>query len=71
MSSDLKLGKSEIILVKKYCSRVQDDDLGVLASSLPQSVVGDRSAAADILQKDKSKEKNYLRLLDAMYHQQR
>jgi predicted RNA-binding Zn ribbon-like protein len=51
--SDSKLGKSEILLIKKYCARIPDEDLCVLASSLPQSIVGDRSAASDVFQKDK------------------
>ena len=55
--SDIKLGKSEIVLIKKYCSRAKDEDLGVLASTLPQTVAGDRSAAADILQRDKEIDK--------------
>lgn len=50
---ELKLGKSELTLIKKYCSRVDDADLCALACSLPQHVIGDRSAACDILQKDK------------------
>jgi hypothetical protein len=50
---DLKLAKSELTLIKKYCSKIDDVDLCTLACSLPQQVVGDRSAACDILQKDK------------------
>lgn len=54
---DLKLGKSELTLIKKYCSRVEDADLCLLACSLPQRVVGDRSAACEVLQKDKEIDK--------------
>lgn len=50
---ELKLGKSELTLIKKYCSRVDDADLCTLACSLPQRVLGDRSAACEIFQKDK------------------
>lgn len=51
--AEYKLTKSECLILKKYCSRVSDEDLSVLASSLPQSVIGDRAAACEILQKDK------------------
>lgn len=52
-----KLGKSELTLVKKYCSRASDEDLSLLASSLPQSMMGDRAAACEILQRDKEMDK--------------
>jgi hypothetical protein len=52
-SKEYKLTKSESVLLKNYCSRVSDEELFILASSLPQSVIGDRSLACDILQKDK------------------
>lgn len=51
--SDIKLGKSEVTLIKKYCARIEDGHLHELAASLPQRVAGDRSAACDILQQDK------------------
>ena len=54
---NFKLGKSEMALIKSYCSRVTDDNLSLLASSLPQSVIGDRAAACEILQKDKEIDK--------------
>lgn len=54
---DVKLGKSEIGLIKKYCSRASDEHLSMLASSLPQSVMGDRAAACEILQEDKEIDK--------------
>jgi hypothetical protein len=53
MKKDLKLTKSEVTLVKRYCSRVSDDDLAVLASHLPQEMMGDRARACEILQEDK------------------
>lgn len=52
-ASERRLGKSEISLIKSYCSRVSDEDLSVLASSLPQSMMGDRFAACEIIQRDK------------------
>ena len=48
-----KLGKSEVNLVKQYCSRVSDEDLAILAEILPQTIAFDRSSACEILQKDK------------------
>lgn len=54
---DFKLGKSEVGLIKKYCSRASEEHLLVLASSLPQSVMGDRSEACAILQEDKEMDK--------------
>jgi hypothetical protein len=47
------LGKSEITLIKEYCSRMSDDDLANISQSLPQKVAGDRSFACSILQRDK------------------
>lgn len=47
-----KLGKSEISLIKEYCSRLSDEDLQSVATLLPQSIAGDRSAACELLQKD-------------------
>jgi len=54
---EVKIGKSEMGLIKKYCSRASDENLSVLASSLPQSVMGDRAAACEILQADKEMDK--------------
>lgn len=50
---DMKLKKSEVTLVKKYCSRVSDRDLSLLADCLPQTMMGDRSLACDVFQADK------------------
>lgn len=52
-ASSSRLGKSEMNLVKQYCSRVSDEDLAVLVDLLPQKVAFDRSSACAILQKDK------------------
>lgn len=49
---DLRLTKSEVTLVKKYCSRVSDDNLAVLASHIPQEMMGDIAKACEILQED-------------------
>lgn len=54
---ELKLVKSELGLIKKYCTRIEDADLCLLACSLPQRVVGDRAAACEVLQKDKEMDK--------------
>jgi hypothetical protein len=48
-----RLGKSEMNLVKQYCTRVSDEDLAVLAEILPQTIAFDRASACEILQKDK------------------
>lgn len=53
MKKDFKLTKSEVTLVKRYCSRVSDENLAVLASHLPQEMIGDRARACEILQQDK------------------
>lgn len=50
---DVKLKKSEVTLVKKYCSRASDRDLALLADCLPQTMMGDRAAACEVLQGDK------------------
>lgn len=52
-----KLGKSEVSLVKEYCSRITDEDLQTLSTLLPQQVAGDRSSACVVLQKDKEVDK--------------
>lgn len=52
--SDFKLTKSEIRLIKKYCSKASQEELSLLSVYLPQSLMGDRSEACSILQKDES-----------------
>lgn len=48
-----KLGKSEVTLIKEYCSRISEEDVSLLSQLLPQTIAGDRSAACAIFQKDK------------------
>jgi predicted GTPase len=48
-----KLGKSEFSLMRRYCSLLSDEDLGQIATMLPQTISGDREQACFILQKDK------------------
>lgn len=48
-----KLGKSEVNLIKEYCSRISEEDVAILSQLLPQTIAGDRSAACAIFQKDK------------------
>ena len=50
--SKKKVGKSEIGLIRDFCSRASDDDLKFLADLLPQTIAFDRSSACSILQKD-------------------
>jgi predicted secreted protein len=52
VQSKKKVGKSETVLVKEFCSRSSDDDLRALADLLPQTIAFDRSSACAILQKD-------------------
>jgi uncharacterized membrane protein YcaP (DUF421 family) len=52
-----KIGKSEVSLIKEYCSRVTDEDLQNLSQLLPQQIAGDRSLACATLQKDKEVDK--------------
>lgn len=52
VQSKRKLGKSEISLIKEYCSRLSDEDLQMITMLLPQSIAGDTSLACDLLQKD-------------------
>jgi hypothetical protein len=52
VSSKKKVGKSEIGLVKEFCSRSSDDDLRFLADLLPQTIAFDRSNACSVLQAD-------------------
>jgi hypothetical protein len=47
------LGKSEISLIKNYCSRLSDEDLAKVSELLPQTIAGDRSSACAILENDK------------------
>lgn len=49
---DLSLTKSEVTLVKRYCSRVSDDNLAVLASHIPQEMMGDIARACEVFQED-------------------
>lgn len=48
-----KLGKSEISLLKEYCSRLSEENLQIISSLLPQTIAFDRSSACAILQEDK------------------
>lgn len=52
-----KLGKSEVSLIKAYCSRLSDEHLQILSQLLPQQIIGDRSEACEILQQDKEIDK--------------
>lgn len=52
-SSTAKLGKSEVNLLKQYCSRLSEQDISMLSQLLPQTIAFDRSEACSILQKDK------------------
>lgn len=52
-----KLGKSEMSLIKEYCSRLSDEALQAIFDLLPQTIAGDRSAACLILQEDKEIDK--------------
>lgn len=50
--SKKKVGKSEVGLVKDFCSRASDDDLRMLADLLPQTLAFDRAAACPVLERD-------------------
>lgn len=50
--SKKKVGKSEVALLKEFCTRSSEEDLRMLADLLPQTVAFDRSVACSILQKD-------------------
>jgi predicted RNA-binding Zn ribbon-like protein len=52
VQSKKKLGKSEITLIKEYCSRLSDEDLQSLSALLPQTIAGDTSRACDWFQGD-------------------
>lgn len=47
-----KLGKSEITLVKEYCSRLSDEDLHTVATMLRDEFSGDVLVALEIFEKD-------------------
>jgi hypothetical protein len=51
-SSKKKVGRSEVGLVKEFCSRSSDEDLRFLADLLPQTIAFDRSIACSVLQRD-------------------
>ena len=57
VSSKKKVGKSETVLVKEFCSRSSDEDLRYLADLLPQTIAFDRSNACLVLQKDNQVDK--------------
>jgi hypothetical protein len=50
--SKKRLGKSEISLIKEYCSRLAEEDLQMVTTLLPQSIAGDVSAACELFQRD-------------------
>lgn len=52
-ASKKKLGKSEVSLMKEYCTRASEEDLVALVELLPQTIAGDRASACTILQRDK------------------
>jgi hypothetical protein len=47
-----KVGKSEVNLVKEFCTRTAEEDLRALADLLPPTVAFDRLLACSILQND-------------------
>ena len=53
MSNVKTIGKSEVLLIKKYCGRMTDEVLKSIVEVLPQTISGDRSASCAILQADK------------------
>lgn len=48
------LERTEIKLIKNYCTKISDEDLLILSTHLPQNIIGDRANACHILQKDES-----------------
>lgn len=52
VQSKRKLGKSEITLIKEYCSRLSDEDLQTVATMLRDEFASDVSVAMEIFQKD-------------------
>lgn len=55
--SKKKVGKSELGLVKEFCSRASDEDLRMLADLLPQTIAFDRMEACSALQRDNQVDK--------------
>lgn len=53
MTQVKKFGKSEVGLIKDYCSRISDEDLNMILTLLPQTIAGDRGAVCALLQRDK------------------
>ncbi len=53
-STKTNLERTEVKLLKNYCSKISDEDLLVLSTCLPQNIIGDRAEACYILQKDES-----------------
>lgn len=52
VQSKRKLGKSEISLIKEYCSRLSDEDLQTVAVMLRDEYAGDVFVAMEMFQKD-------------------
>jgi hypothetical protein len=52
-----KLGKSELNLIKAYCSRLSEENLQTISLLLPQSIAFDRAAACSVFQEDKEIDK--------------
>jgi len=52
VQSKRKLGKSEISLIKEYCSRLSDEDLQTVAMMLRDEFASDVGVALEIFQKD-------------------
>jgi hypothetical protein len=52
VQSKRKLGKSEISLIKEYCSRLSDEDLQTVAAMLRDEFASDVGVAMEMFQKD-------------------
>jgi phosphoenolpyruvate carboxylase len=52
IQSKRKLGKSEITLIKEYCSRLSDEELQTVATMLRDEFSYDICVALEIFQKD-------------------
>lgn len=52
VQSNRKLGKSEISLIKEYCSRLSDEDLQTVAAMLRDEFASDVGVAMEMFQKD-------------------
>lgn len=52
VQSKRKLGKSEISLIKEYCSRLSDEDLQIVSTMLQNEFSYDVCVALEIFQKD-------------------